>query len=105
MTALQFHTAATFEDARADFERAWRVFLSNRTDMHGPDAMLMHVPHITAASAIPRIGNRLPTLSRCLRLTVAAVTEPISQSLNSAGGRKYGASENPGPYFLSYMVR
>jgi len=25
-------TAATFEDARADFERAWQVFLSNRTE-------------------------------------------------------------------------
>ena len=28
----QSDTAATFEDARADFERAWLVFLSNRTD-------------------------------------------------------------------------
>jgi hypothetical protein len=25
-------TAATFEDARADFERAWQVFFSNRTE-------------------------------------------------------------------------
>jgi len=25
-------TAATFEEARADFERAWQVFLSNRTE-------------------------------------------------------------------------
>jgi hypothetical protein len=90
-------TTATFDDARADFERAWLVFLANRTeadfqtwrderdwterkyalwdagkhleppshgpgkpcsrfrrcpcgevfDMHGPDAVLMHVPHIT----------------------------------------------------------
>jgi hypothetical protein len=28
----QSDTAATFEDARADFESAWRVFLSNRTE-------------------------------------------------------------------------
>src|SRR6266700_8088313 len=26
------NTIATFEEARADFERAWLVFLSNRTD-------------------------------------------------------------------------
>ena len=25
-------TAATFDEARADFEYAWRVFLSNRTE-------------------------------------------------------------------------
>jgi hypothetical protein len=25
-------TAATFDDARADFERAWLAFLSNRTE-------------------------------------------------------------------------
>ncbi len=25
-------TAATFDQARADFEKAWRVFLSNRTE-------------------------------------------------------------------------
>ena len=31
-----------------------------------------------------------------LRLTAAAVAEPISQSPNSAGGRKYGASEKSG---------
>jgi len=91
-------TAATFEQARADFETAWQMFLSNRTDadfqawrderdwterkyalwdagkrleppnygpgkpcsrfmkcpcgkvfdMYGPEAVLMHVPHITA---------------------------------------------------------
>jgi hypothetical protein len=29
---IQSDTAATFEEARADFERAWRVFLSNRTE-------------------------------------------------------------------------
>jgi hypothetical protein len=90
-------TAATFEEARADFERAWLVFLSKRTDadfqkwrderdwterkyalwdagkrleppsygpgkpcsrfmkcpcgevydMHGPNEVLTHVPHIT----------------------------------------------------------
>src|SRR5882757_2557537 len=34
-----------------------------------------------------------------LRLTAAAVAEPISQSPNSAGGRK-GPRRNPGPYFL-----
>jgi hypothetical protein len=28
----QSDTAATFEQARADFERAWQVFLSNRTE-------------------------------------------------------------------------
>jgi hypothetical protein len=28
----QSDTAATFEDARADFERAWLVFLSKRTE-------------------------------------------------------------------------
>jgi hypothetical protein len=28
----QFDTAPTFEQARADFERAWLVFLSNRTE-------------------------------------------------------------------------
>ncbi len=94
------NTIATFEEARADFERAWLVFLSNRTDtdfqawrgerdwterkyalwdagkrleppsygpgkpcsrfmkcpcgevfdMRGPDAVLMHVPHITVIS-------------------------------------------------------
>jgi hypothetical protein len=27
----QSDTAATFDDARADFERAWQVFSSNRT--------------------------------------------------------------------------
>jgi hypothetical protein len=93
----QSDTAATFDGARADFERAWQVFLSNRTeadfqawrdekdwtarkyalwdagkrleppnhgpgkrcsrfmkcpcgevfDMHGPEAVLVHVPHIT----------------------------------------------------------
>ena len=91
-------TAATFDQARADFERAWKIFLSKRTeadfqawrdqrdwterkyalwdagkkleppsygpgkpcsrfrrcpcgdvfDMHGPDEVLVHVPHITA---------------------------------------------------------
>jgi hypothetical protein len=91
-------TATTFDRARADFEAAWRVFLSKRTeadfqawrdqrdwterkyalwdagkkleppsygpskpcsrfrkcpcgevfDMHGPDEVLVHVPHITA---------------------------------------------------------
>jgi len=94
------NTIATFEEARADFERAWLVFLSDRTDtdfqawrgerdwterkyalwnagkrleppsygpgkscsrfmkcpcgevfdMRGPDAVLMHVPHITVIS-------------------------------------------------------
>jgi hypothetical protein len=93
-------TAVTFDQARADFERAWKVFLSKRTeadfqewcdqrdwterkyalwdagkkleppsygpgkpcsrfrkcpcgevfDMHGPDEVLVHVPHITAES-------------------------------------------------------
>ena len=97
----QSDTAATFEQARADFERAWLVFLSNRTeadfqawrdqrdwtarkyalwdagkrleppsygpgkpcsrfmkcpcgevfDMHGPEEVLVHLPHITAAGA------------------------------------------------------
>jgi hypothetical protein len=28
----QSGTAATFDQARADFEAAWRVFLSNRTE-------------------------------------------------------------------------
>jgi hypothetical protein len=28
----QSDTAATFDDARADFERTWQVFLSNRTE-------------------------------------------------------------------------
>jgi hypothetical protein len=28
----QSGTAATFEEARADFERAWQVFFSKRTD-------------------------------------------------------------------------
>jgi hypothetical protein len=28
----QSDTAPTFEEARADFERAWRVFLSKRTE-------------------------------------------------------------------------
>jgi len=28
----QYGTAATFDRARADFERAWAVFLSNRTE-------------------------------------------------------------------------
>ncbi|SHH32473.1 hypothetical protein SAMN05444169_6896 [Bradyrhizobium erythrophlei] len=86
-------TAATFDQARADFEVAWRVFLANRTeadfqewldqeawtarksamwkagerlpsqrpssimrcacgeafDSHQPGAVLIHVPHITAA--------------------------------------------------------
>jgi hypothetical protein len=95
-------TAATFDQARADFEAGWAVFLSNRTevdfqewrdqrnwtarkyalwdagkrleppsygpgkpahrfrrcpcsqvfDMHGPDEVLVHVPHITARSNI-----------------------------------------------------
>ena len=94
----QSETAATFDDARADFETAWQMFLSNRTDadfqawrderdwterkyalrdagkrleppnygpgkpcsrfmkcpcgevfdMRGPEAVLMHVQHITA---------------------------------------------------------
>jgi hypothetical protein len=92
-------TAATFEEARTDFERAWQVFLSRRTesdfqvwrhqrdwterkyalwdagkrleppsygpgkpcsrfrkcrcgvvfDMHGPEEVFLHGPHITAA--------------------------------------------------------
>ena len=74
----QSDTAATFDDARADFERAWQVFLSNRTEAdfqkwrderdwterkyalwdagkrleppsYGPEAVLVHVPHVTAA--------------------------------------------------------
>jgi hypothetical protein len=95
----QSDTAPSFEAARVDFERAWRVFLSKRTkadfqawrdqrdwtarkyalwdagkrleppsygpgkpahrfrkcpcseifDMHGPDEVFVHVPHITAA--------------------------------------------------------
>jgi hypothetical protein len=94
-------TAATFDEARADFERAWQAFLSKRTeadfqawrdqrdwtarkyalwdagkrleppsygpgkpcsrfmkcpcgevfDMHGPEEVLVHLPHITAAGA------------------------------------------------------
>jgi hypothetical protein len=28
----QSDTTATFEEARADFEHAWQVFLSNRTE-------------------------------------------------------------------------
>jgi hypothetical protein len=97
-------TAATFDEARADFERAWQVFLLNRTeadfqawrderdwterkyalwdagkrleppshgpgkpahrfrkcpcgevfDMHGPAAVLIHIPHITATETIRR---------------------------------------------------
>jgi hypothetical protein len=97
----QSDTAATFEEARADFKRAWQVFVSNRTeadfqtwrderdwtarkyalwdagkrleppsygsgrpcsrfrrcpcgevfDMHGPEAVLVHVPHITQERA------------------------------------------------------
>jgi hypothetical protein len=100
----QSDTAATFEQVRADFERAWLVFLSKRTeadfqawrderdwterkyalwdagkrleppnygvgrpahrfrtcpcgevfDMHGPEAVQMHVPHITATETIRR---------------------------------------------------
>jgi hypothetical protein len=100
----QSDTTATFDDARADFERACQVFLSKRTeanlqkwrdewdwterkytlwdagkrleppgygpgkpadrfrtypcgevfDMHGPEAVLMHVPHITATEIIRR---------------------------------------------------
>jgi hypothetical protein len=95
-------TAASFDEARADFGRAWKVFLSKRTeadfqawryqrdwterkyalwdagkkleppsygpgkpcsrfrrcpcdeifDMHGPDEVLVHVPHITAAERV-----------------------------------------------------
>jgi hypothetical protein len=98
---IQSDTAATFEEARAAFELAWRVFLSKRAeadfqawrnqrdwtarkyalwdagkrleppsygpgkpcsrfmkcpcgevfDMHGPDEVLVHVPHITTAEA------------------------------------------------------
>jgi hypothetical protein len=29
---ISFDTAATFEEARADFERAWQVFFSKRTE-------------------------------------------------------------------------
>jgi len=95
-------SAATFDQARADFEQAWAVFLSNRTeadfrewrdardwtawkyalwdagrrleppsygpgkpahrfrkcpcgevfDMHGPEEVFVHVPHITATEAV-----------------------------------------------------
>ena len=38
-----------------------------------------------------------------LRLTAAAVAEPISQSPNSAGGRK-GPRRNPGPYFCEGTI-
>jgi hypothetical protein len=98
----QSGTAVTFDQARADFVRAWKIFLSKRTeadfqawrdqrdwterkyalwdagkkleppsyspgkpcsrfrkcpcgevfDMHGPEEVLMHVPHITAAEAV-----------------------------------------------------
>jgi len=101
----QSDTAATFDEARADFERAWQVFLSNRTDadfqawreqrdwterkyalwdagkrleppshgpgkpcsrfmkcpcgevfdMHGPEAVLVHAPHISAAGATAQV--------------------------------------------------
>jgi hypothetical protein len=34
-----------------------------------------------------------------LRLTAAAVAEPIPQSLNSAGDVSMGSRRNPGPHF------
>jgi hypothetical protein len=98
---IQSGTSATFDEARAEFGSAWKIFLSNRTeadfrawrdqrdftarkyalcdagerleppsygpgkpasrfrkcpcgepfDMHGPDAVFAHVPHITAAES------------------------------------------------------
>jgi hypothetical protein len=109
----QSGTAMTFEDARVDFECAWQVFLSNRTeadfqawrdkrdwtarkyalwdagkrlppnewepgkpcsrfmkcpcgqvfDMHGPDELFVHVPHIHHAKTGCRstVGNESGT--------------------------------------------
>jgi hypothetical protein len=42
-------TAVTFDEARAEFEAAWQVFLSNHR--HEQHHTLIHVPHITAAEA------------------------------------------------------
>jgi hypothetical protein len=103
----QSDAAPTFEEARADFERAWRVFLSKRTeadfqawrdqrdwtarkyalwdagkkleppsygpgkqcsrfrkcpcgdvfDMHGPNEVLVHLPHISAAERVHARGS------------------------------------------------
>jgi len=64
--------------ARADFGSAWQVFLSKLTE-----ADFQKCSCGEASSPM-------------LRLTAAAVAEPISQSPNSAGGRKYGASEKSG---------
>jgi hypothetical protein len=55
-------TAVSLNDARAGFERAWAVFLSNRTetdfqewrdDRHRLEENLVPVPHITAAGSRP----------------------------------------------------
>ena len=56
----QSGTAATFDQARADFEAAWRVFLSNRTEA---DFQAWRDERDSTARkyALWDAGNRLPT--------------------------------------------
>ena len=64
-------TAATFDQARAEFEEAWRVFLSNRTEAdfqewRDPGLHRVEISHVGHRASAPDA----PTITRLLQLVV-----------------------------------
>jgi hypothetical protein len=75
-------TAATFDQARADFEVAWRVFLSNRTEA---DFQEWRDQRDTTARkyALWEAGERLPS-----QRPISTCAAPVASRSTATGSRR-----------------